>query len=255
MDDPYRHQPPPPQPLDNSYRSPPAPPVYGGPQFARFDNPSSSGAKPGNEDALPEMPSWNNAATRRVEDTTPQRDDMEMEPLNPAQNHQASPSPVNPMPGTSYANYRGLDDPSSYTPRSPTMRTASPAAAPFSPYEVGQPYQNHSYNNQYPSRTVAPGAQATLPMAVSSPSEMPGYSAFQRQQSPFQRQPSPGSMQPPSYATNPQTPYRGMSPSMPTSPPPPFSSAPAPHEVSDPGRPPSLLQSGRKPVPYSYRDV
>lgn len=245
LDDPEYYQPPPPPP-GNTYRPPPGPPAYRGAQVARFDNSSSSGTTPVNEDALPEMPSWSNARTRRVEDDS-QQEDMEMEPLNPAHNRAASPARPNmtPVPATTYANYRGLDDQSSYTPRSPTVPTTSPSPAPFSPYDVGQQYSDYPYGNPYQSRTATPAAPpyttapqpyTPMPMAVSSPSEMSRYS-------PFQRQPSPGVMQP-------QPPYRGLSPGIPTSSPPPaFTPAPGPYEVSDPaGRPPSLLQSGPKPA-------
>lgn len=262
------HQPPPPPP-SNTYRPPPAPPVYRGAQVARFDNPSSP--KIANEDALPAMPSWDTAVTKKVEDTSP-REDMEMEPLNPAQHRARSPaspmyadplqrtrSPASPMyaghavtpvPVNSYSPaYRGFDDQSSYSPRPPT--TASPG--PLSPYD--QPYRDYAVGNPYQSRTGTPATAysqsrySPMPTAI-SPSDMHSYAPFQRQPSPASIQPS---IQPPSYTMQP--PYRGMSP-VPTSPPPPFSSTPASHEViNDPGRPPSLLQSGRRPVPKSYRDV
>lgn len=274
MDDPMYHQPPPPPP-SNTYRPPPAPPVYRGQQVARFDSPSSP--KVANEDALPAMPSWDNAVTRKVEDTSP-RDDMEMEPLNPAQHRARSPaSPLyadplrrtpsparpgyamtSPVPVNSYnTGYRGYDDQSSYSPRSPTI--ASPA--PFSAYDQQQPYKDYAFANPYQSRTGTPATAYSQPHytpmpAAVSPAPMTPYAPL-RQPSPASFQPSlQPSVQPPSYTTQP--PYRGMSPTLPTSPPPPFASTPAftSHEiVNDPGRPPSLLQSGRKPVPDSYRDV
>lgn len=250
LDDPVYHQPPPPPPI-NPYQ-PPAPPAYRGAQVARFDSPAPKSPTV-NEDALPAMPTWDSAVSRRVEDTSP-RDDMEMEPLNPAQHRQPSPRPT-PTPSTTYRpGYRGIDDHSAYSPRSPTI----PSPAPFSPYEQ-QPYRD--MGNPYPSRTATPGtvysqsvySQPTYnPMPTPAPlPEMPRYTPFQRQPSPVS---IPPSIQPPSYTIQP--PYRGMSPAIPTSPPPSFSSTPAPHEaVNDPGRPPSLLQSGRKPVPNSYRDI
>ncbi|RLL96346.1 hypothetical protein CFD26_100263 [Aspergillus turcosus] len=92
LDDPGYHQPPP-MPANDVYRPPPGPPVYRGAQVARFNSPTSPPAAKVNEDALPAMPSWNDAVTRRVEDDSPQ-DAMEMEPLNPAhQDYQRVQSP------------------------------------------------------------------------------------------------------------------------------------------------------------------
>lgn len=212
-----------------------------------------------------------------------------MEPLNPAHTHRSpSPGRPSPVPTPALPGYRGFDNESSYTPRSPTL----PSPGPMSPYDHHQPYRDHAFANPYQSRTGTPAAYTpqpqhynpSAPRPAASPVDMPRYSPYGqpspgfpfrqpspgimpvrqpspgvmpvRQHSPGivpYRQPSPGSVNPPpSFATNP--PYRGMSPSIPTSPPPPFVSAPA-SETNEPGRPPSLLQSGRRPVPNSYRDV
>ena len=69
-------------PKNNAYK-PPAPPTYTyrGAQVARFDNPSTPTMNKFNEDALPEMPTWDHAKTRRIEDNSgPRAEDMDMEP-------------------------------------------------------------------------------------------------------------------------------------------------------------------------------
>ncbi|KAL2827146.1 hypothetical protein BDW59DRAFT_58022 [Aspergillus cavernicola] len=286
-DDPYHHQPPPmpqmPQmpPPNNEYQggyqggyqAPQAPPTYRGAQVARFDTPSSPGASKMNDDALPAMPVWDNAVTRKVEDTDPHSDSVEMEPLNtmtrpphrtpsaPRANGAGymGPPPVRTMQNDYYPDSPGYDDPNPYD-----YHSHGPGHSPASPYD--QPYRDNSpggFHAMSPPNAYSPQPQAhpqyPIGVAVSPTTDMnrpipfrqpsPGFrqpSPGFRQPSPGFRQPSPGFSQPPSY--------RGMSPSIPSSPPPPFSAVPI-HEVSEPGRPPSLLQSGRKPVPNSYRDV
>lgn len=53
-----------PAPINTQYRSP-DPPTFEKPQYAQFDAPS----KPINEDALPHMPSWGDATSKKVEET------------------------------------------------------------------------------------------------------------------------------------------------------------------------------------------
>ncbi|KAJ5202447.1 hypothetical protein N7449_004526 [Penicillium cf. viridicatum] len=148
----------------------------------------------------------------------------------------------------------------------------SPGGAVHNPYNQ-QPYQDshndHSYGagNGYHAVT-APSPVAAykphtnyspVPMAFSPSSEI-DHSAAAAPTPGFQRQPSFGSSQyPPSYTSQP--PYRGFAPGAPSSPPPAFS-APSPSEYTtynphtittpipepDNTRPPSLLQSGRKPT-------
>ncbi|KAJ5598227.1 hypothetical protein N7537_008311 [Penicillium hordei] len=148
----------------------------------------------------------------------------------------------------------------------------SPGGAVHNPYDQ-QPYQDsyndHSYGagNGYHAVT-APSPVAAykphtnyspVPMAFSPSSEI-DHSAAAAPTPGFQRQPSFGSSQyPPSYTSQP--PYRGFGPGAPSSPPPAFS-APSPSEYTtynphtittpipepDNTRPPSLLQSGRKPT-------
>ncbi|OQD60122.1 hypothetical protein PENPOL_c027G05132 [Penicillium polonicum] len=147
----------------------------------------------------------------------------------------------------------------------------SPGGAVHNPYDQ-QPYQDsyndHSYGtgNGYHAVT-APSPVAAYkphtnyspaPMAFSPSSEI-DHSAAAAPTPGFQRQPSFGSTQyPPSYTSQP--PYRGFTPGAPSSPPPAFS-APSPSQYTtynphtttpipepDNTRPPSLLQSGRKPT-------
>ena len=151
-----------------------------------------------------------------------------------------------PGPGLAYST------PDPYAPRSPGQ--TSPMT-PHNPYD-------QSYNDNY-------GAGAGY-HAVTSPSPVAGYNpTTQYNNTPmalstedhsptpgFQRQPSFGSSQyPPTYTSQPA--YRGYSPGD-TSPPPAFSAPTTeyatynPHNAAttpepDHTRPPSLLQSGKKP--------
>ncbi|KAJ5234232.1 uncharacterized protein N7469_003400 [Penicillium citrinum] len=170
-----------------------------------------------------------------------------------------SPAPIN--------TFAAAQDP--YARRSPGL--ASPVGAP-SPYDA-QPYQSYDayhdngkagYHAVTSPSPVAYNPQSNynpVPTAL-SPAADPIH---QQQQTGFSRQNSFGSSAyPPTYTSQP---YRGQttSPSIPSSPPPPFN-APSPHEyatheygappgtaigtaISEPtrDRPPSLLQSGRQP--------
>jgi hypothetical protein len=329
----------PPPPTNNPYQPPQALPTYRGAQVARFDTPPSPAASKVNEDALPAMPTWDSAVTKRVEDGNHRHDAMEMEPLNPSNlGPRRTPSAprlngvgyMGPPPArtgtalTSSSYY--TDDQSAYRARSPGV--ASPG--PISPYE--QPYGDYSHGNQWhsmsPDATSYPHQQQYMAIGTAvSPSSEVSPAAPYRQPSPGvhqvpgmalstegarpipYRQPSPAINQSPINKTmspaNPAPPYRALtpanstpayramlppnqepvyrampppnseptyrampppidtqqafretSPSIPSSPPPPFTASPAPYEATqEPGRPPSLLQSGRKPVPNSFKNV
>ncbi|KAB8074730.1 hypothetical protein BDV29DRAFT_118210 [Aspergillus leporis] len=341
LDEPYNQPPPPmpPPPTNNPYQPPQALPTYRGAQVARFDTPPSPAASKVNEDALPAMPTWDSAVTKRVEDGNHRHDAMEMEPLNPSNlGPRRTPSAprlngvgyMGPPPArtgtalTSSSYY--TDDQSAYRARSPGV--ASPG--PISPYE--QPYGDYSHGNQWhsmsPDATSYPHQQQYMAIGTAvSPSSEVSPAAPYRQPSPGvhqvpgmalstegarpipYRQPSPAINQSPINKTmspaNPAPPYRALtpanstpayramlppnqepvyrampppnseptyrampppidtqqafretSPSIPSSPPPPFTASPAPYEATqEPGRPPSLLQSGRKPVPNSFKNV
>ncbi|EFE41158.1 conserved hypothetical protein [Trichophyton verrucosum HKI 0517] len=84
----------------------PAPPVYNTqaasstPSYAQFD---TLGSRPAptvptstarvNDDALPNMPTWQDATTRRVEDTSHHNEEMEMSHLNPVTGHSVVDDP------------------------------------------------------------------------------------------------------------------------------------------------------------------
>ncbi|KAB8234953.1 uncharacterized protein BDW43DRAFT_47791 [Aspergillus alliaceus] len=178
----------------------------------------------------------------------------------------ASPAPYRqPSPAISHAPGMALStdgarpipyrQPSPGIHQSPINRTMSPA-------------------NSAPSyRALTPGNSTPVYQAMTSPSQEPVYRAMSppnqeaayrampppNLQSAYKAMPPPNSepayrAMPPPLNTEPV--FRDTSPSIPSSPPPPFTSSPAPHEmIHDSGRPPSLLQSGRKAVPNSSKDV
>lgn len=282
----------------NAYKSPAPISTYRGARTAQFDSASQRAPGPGskiNEDALPAMPTWDNAVTRRVEDTSPDDDAMEMTPLNPsAQQQRQQPPPQQQQYGMMPAARRngapynsempayGASHPGPYQQSTPAYGYApydshaaqpgrnSPSTAQALSPSPSSPYEDYSYGNYPPQPAQAhsfmplPQQQHhhhhhqydPVPQAMSPSADMPSHTAFQQQQ------PSFGATPPPTYVSDyhsgqPQPAYRSYSPAHsahPASPPPPFSSAPE-HELDEPGRPPSLLQSGRKPVPRSWRDV
>ncbi|EEP76220.1 predicted protein [Uncinocarpus reesii 1704] len=207
------------QPPPNLGYQPAAPPVYERstpqysspvPQYAQFDTPSH---KPAHEDALPPMPSWQNAVTRRVEDPS---QDVEMHNLHPTTGQTL---------GTTTRSRSGYYE----VPSQPS----SPRFAP-DPYSAGAARTNQ---NHHPYAEQPPYARS--PNASPSPSLQQAYSPYSAagRQSPY----SAAGRQSPGYAA--------YSPSVPSSPPPPFS-------PTAPGRQtPGLLQAGRKPVENSWKEV
>ena len=190
--------------------------------------------------------------------------------LNPVQDPygRRSPgmSPSAPTAGYGAAAY----DP--YGSRSPTSPADAPAHNPYDQQQYQDSYVAHSYgaaNGYHAVTTPSPVAAyrphtnySPVPMAFSPSSEIDHAAAGPT--SGFQRQPSFGSSQyPPTYTSQP--PYRGFSPGASSTPPPAFS-APSPSEYTtynphantipipepDNTRPPSLLQSGRKPTVNAY---
>ena len=272
MDDPYDpsfNQPPPPMPAPsgNVYAPSPAPPVYRGTAVARFDSPASS-APPSkaNEDALPAMPTWDSAVSRRVEND---HDAVEMEPLNlanqePRRTPSASQRPLAPgymgpppmrtgTPGTQssfYPESRAYDEQSLYRARSPGPRSPAPmgagpmATGPISPYDQS----HHDYPGGHPFQTMSPAPPTMSPAPPSmSPAPMgyaqPQYMALGPSASPAPdgprpipyRQPSPGL-----NALGGPVPYRQPSPGF--NPAPLGSPAPNVHE-----------QYQAMPMPLPYR--
>lgn len=218
----------------------PAPPAYRGPRTAQFDHPSSKA----NDDALPAMPTWADAKTRRVEDTSPVSEDVEMNRLD-APTHAgtgtvptagrvsrggytelpssaASPPPVQ-------EGYRGAEP--SHFPKPPSSQVAG-----YGPRAAPAPYRGLENPNPVPAAAPAPASRAPnfhTPrpydgLAPSSPtSRQPPYPSYEQQQQQPQsysamspsiaapRIPSPAPPQQPAYAAyepQAQQPYRAMSP-------------------------------------------
>lgn len=216
----YYQQPPPqpafqPAPYQSypQYQSAP-PPVYGaagggyrGAQTATFDVPGKNGAPTTyNEDALPPMPSWDNAASRHVEE-----DDVEMEKLDHPQAQQQSLLPNQQDPYRSQQQQAGGDIGAMYaspyhdeaqqrqhavSPVSaaansvypPTYHT-SPVSTMYEParqsYGAGYEPQGQQYGGSYnqPSQqygggytpSVAPSYHTTVPGPVSPPPQNAGF--------------------------------------------------------------------------------
>ncbi|KAL1960073.1 hypothetical protein VTO42DRAFT_245 [Malbranchea cinnamomea] len=234
-----------PTPFHNSapaygYQSNPPPPVYE-PQnkFAQFDAPLRP-AQPVNEDALPPMPSWSDARTRRVEDHS---QDMEMNNLD-SPTGQAIDAVGRPgrrgyyevpsSPGLVPEGYRG------------TETTAVPYRQP-SPVGVARTHDfSPNYDSPYTDNTQYTAGGGPGGMYPSQPSHAYTRSPVHSPPPPVQTTYSP---YPPNDSYNP------YSSSLPSSPPSPFRSVAGDHEQSGSGRPPTVLIAGRKPVEGSWRDV
>lgn len=148
------YQQPPPQPYQqqNQYASAP-PPMYNAPsqQYAQFDLPGGAKGYRQNGDALPAMPSWDNATSRHIEDHNAPEDDMEMGKLDAAE-------PMLPKidsPATSHAypyqNNAGVNSGDLGMMNSPYGQSPT-----HSPYES----QRQSYGN---TNTAYTGAAAPRP--------------------------------------------------------------------------------------------
>ncbi|WEW58079.1 hypothetical protein PRK78_003546 [Emydomyces testavorans] len=245
---PTTYQPPP--PVNYGYQ-PSAPPVYNTPapqysspvaQYAQFDTRSQ---KPVNEDALPQMPSWQNATTRRVEDTS---QDVEMSPLNP------TATTTNQTLGTIGRSRSGYQEVPSQ-PSSPrfapeSYRGTELAGAPTNPASIGvahsigpnnPPYRNHSPIHNNGGGIYADTSSRPYPRSQTSSPAPPqnAYSPYSYQGQQQQQQQLSG--------------YTAYGPSATSTPPPPFSSS---YSDSNVGRQtPSALQVGRKPVENSWKEV
>ncbi|KAL2012067.1 hypothetical protein VTN00DRAFT_4785 [Thermoascus crustaceus] len=220
-DDPSPYHPPPPP--SYGYQAPPGPPAYRGAQYARFDAPSNNKV---DGDSLPPMPTWEGATTRRVEDTGPRSEDVEMNRLSPTgqppgmaagAGRQArggyteipTSKPASPQPG-----YRGVEE--------PFARTRSPRPDPF-----------------------AAGGPGAVGAAVTAP-----YAQPSRGNSPYENRPSPTN-RPLNFHT-PQPYGQGQSPMSPVSPPgqAAYASMPEPPGPS-PVMSPGPLNQPRQPTPFN----
>lgn len=222
----YHPMPPTPTPYQG-YQPQPMMYNHNGPQFATFDAGTKSVKI--HEDSLPHMPSWDNAATRRVEDhSQPRNSEMEMErmlPQSPVREqpyHQPQPysstiqeQPYGqPQPYSSDLGTQRLDQRSDAhgfydTPLSPapTYYSNPPAAGALAPSNSDRFYPQQHYHNTSYERSFSPGL---APYPSSRESTQFTYDSYQSQQNEGQ---------------------------------------------TEGGRPPSFPQVGRKPVAGSYREV
>jgi hypothetical protein len=272
---PYYQQPPPPQSMhygDQPPTAPLAPPAYRGPQTAQFNH---SKPKP-DDDSLPAMPTWADASTRRIEDHSPVHEEVEMDDLEARdQPNGGMVAPAGRMSRGGYAELAGA--------------ATSPQPSPRPMYNEGHaPHDGYQNNSGYRGNGGYRGAETgyfNKPRSPGPPS--PGYpprASPRASPAPYrglENQPPPrvpnfnspraydrlNSPTPPtaaayspyeSAAPTPPAPvqahsqqYRAFSPSIPSTPPPPFS------ETEQPGndRPPTLLMAGRRPVPNTWRNV
>ena len=204
------------------YQPQPSPMMYNnhGPQFATFD----AGTKNAriHEDSLPAMPSWDNAATRKVEDhSQPHGSNMEME-------HMLPHSPVREQP---YGHHQ-------------------PYTSDLGAQRLDQ--QGHANDYYDAPLSPAPTYYSTVPAATGAvaPSNRDRFVPQQNHQS--DRGFSPSVAPYPSSRESTQFMPQGVAP--------PSASSYSPYQspplqYNDGARPPSLLQVGRKPVAGSYREV
>ncbi|KAK2754369.1 hypothetical protein FQN54_007013 [Arachnomyces sp. PD_36] len=278
-------------PPAQGFQPSPAPPVYEAPQFATFD---ASGNGKVNDDALPPMPSWDNATTRRVEDTSAPTQDVELGRLdstgqsyNGGGNGAIAPggktgrggysevpsNPGSPVPGsrptpTPGSGYRGTEAPSYFSQSQGTTTAYDGAStAPGHDYAYGGSHTpNPNQQNPYAYRSNSPYDQR-----IASPSVYDNGSAYRGHTTasppPPQRIYSPEqsySHTPQPYQTTqhqqypPQSGYRGYSPSVPSHSPPPQQHGYQnnPYDMGfDRSGTPASMQAGRKPAPNTWRDV
>ncbi len=158
-----------PGPINQGYNPTRQQPVYEPPQFAQFD----VSKKPVNDDALPPMPSWENATSQKVLEE--HDGDMEMGTLEPAQTQRLpmlttqAPSPPagyaeapsHPLdsPYQQHTAYNGADLGSPHTYGAPTQPQWTTTAQ--SQPQYGQRQQ--AYTDQPPPPTYSQPARGTHP--------------------------------------------------------------------------------------------
>ncbi|KAF2149639.1 hypothetical protein K461DRAFT_324102 [Myriangium duriaei CBS 260.36] len=265
------------------YASQPAP-HYGPPSTATFDAPTKN-TRRANEDALPAMPSWSDAQSRRVEDHHSAHDDVEMGKLNNA----GQSEPMLPkFESDDYAYARGdsahgIGSNSHNTgdlglgagamatspyrdtySRQDTYRGSSPAPTYHTHQQYGQgnrgygqaqtydsPYNNYDHN---PSTTTAVGtaytaahtAQPYSPTRSAQPQQQQSYNA-QRTQSPTYA-PQQQQQQQHGYSAPQQSQQQGYTAY-------PGQASYQAHEPTSPSVYSSVPETTRKPVQGSWRDV
>ncbi|KAJ9292782.1 hypothetical protein DTO271G3_8481 [Paecilomyces variotii] len=240
-DDPSYHRPPPPP--SQGYQAPAAPSYRGAQaapkvaQFAQFETPSSKV----DDDALPPMPSWETALTRKIEDTSPQ-EDVEMDQLRPSTQltdmvhgpgrqaqggySQVPSHPTSPQPGY-YPPQRSIEQVQPYPPQQyPQQSRSSPGPGrPYPPQQSrspgpGRPYGpplDTSAGVAYPpqqSQSPGPGRPYGTPVDSYIPQpELRGDAPYQnrRQRAPSFHRPQPyGQNMSPVSPPRAQPPYGGM---------------------------------------------
>ena len=239
--------------MGGGYQPAPAPPSYEPPRFAQFDTPSKP--KP---DSLPAMPTWDQATSRKVEDTS-HGQDVEMDHLenrngqmNGTIAHQGpigrgGYSQVPSAPPTpndeQQASYRGSEVTNPYATTTPTaygtnVNTSYPPASP--PYSG-----SHQMNpvNSY-QRMSPPPAQGNFG----------GYGQGNSVPSPYHDQPPGGAFNnshstylPPASGTQAPRDYSAYTPTSTH-----YEPATSPTAAN---RPPSLLQPGRNLGAQTFREV
>ncbi|KAF9698524.1 hypothetical protein EKO04_003908 [Ascochyta lentis] len=172
------------------------------PQYATFD----ARSQPVNEDALPEMPSWNNARSVHVqveEEAVPEkRGDVEMDRFH-YDDSVPNPSTAGVASGAVGAGMRGSPGPGMRGSPGPGMRgSPGPGRSPVSPlpndayaHQNQSPYDPHNspqpISPAYPSHDYARG-----------PSPAQSYSQYSQASDPYDRR-SPQPSYPQPYATQP----------------------------------------------------
>ncbi|KKZ68183.1 hypothetical protein EMCG_06144 [[Emmonsia] crescens] len=328
--------------LSAGYQRPPAPPVYDSQRpnpakFAQFD--TAHPRTKANDDVLPQMPTWDSAPTRHVEDSS-QSHDMEMNRLDPTTgqsfksqsfsrpvrannihnnanggngyyegtpaspayppsfdgyrgtettSHMArSPSPGNPFAHTGAIGIATSHPPNHYLP--PRSPSPGPLSSPYPPYtEVPTTTTSIMPNAITTHTTMSPPPidpaelprrypPTPIPHSPSPPAATRSYSPYPPPQAPPQLQhlrhsptQSPTRQYQQQHQQQGQA-YMAYSPSVPNTPPPPFSSTLGDYDQVLPGAqhgqygtgapqqheqgPPSVLQAGRAPGGgNSWRDV
>ncbi|GAD93657.1 hypothetical protein NFIA_053910 [Paecilomyces variotii No. 5] len=177
-DDPSYHRPPPPP--SQPYQAPAAPAYRGAEptskvaQFAQFETPS----KKVDDDALPPMPSWETAMTRKIEDTTPQSEDVEMDQLKPSVQptdmvrgpgrqpqggySQVPSHPTSPQPGY-FPPQRAMEHAQQYPPQQFPQQSRSPGP--------GRPYTPQQMRSPGPGRPYGPPLDTGVGVAAYSPQQ------------------------------------------------------------------------------------
>ncbi len=228
---PYQgYQPPPHMPLQNQgYNpTPDQQPLYGPPQFAQFD--VSRKPQHVNEDALPAMPSWETATSKKVLEE--HDGEMEMGTLEPAQAQQV---PMLRSPSTEYAH------PSTHALENSYQQQQQPPHAQAELY-APQTQQHYPNPNPYTDHPPQPSYSAYAPSPSASTRYAPSSTAYELQETgvtyasarsppPQQQQYHPQSPPPQHQYQQQQQQYAGNAPA------------------------PSILQAGRKPVPNTWQDV